>query len=264
MFVTPDALAQRIDAGLAPALAADPATHAEALALGREILEYGVSVLPRELYRGRSGAEIAALIAEDLEAVHWLEPKLLPHEVERTVTEPAKDDDDPDAAPVERTVVESIPPRVVELGTGWSVAAFVLARRRPDLAIDLVEPSRERQWWWNRLKNLHRTRNLRVTHTTAEEFAARHPRAFDAVLVKREAPGVAMDLAQPLVREGGRIVSFQTSDRTAELRKPKTTDDGLPVRIEESRSFASPAARGRTLLSLLVGATELDGSVPAA
>ena len=263
MNVTPEAVAQRLGAGLAPSLEREDRIRQIAFELGRELLDYGVSVMPRELYRGRSGSEIAGLVAEDVEAAVWMEPLLRPRQIERTVEPdpPASTDGDEAPAPGPKTIVEEVRPRVVELGSGWSLTAFVLAYLYPDQPIELVEPERPRLWFWRRLCSLYQKRNLRVHLSSHEDFIARNAGGVDLAIVKRHAPADALDLAVPLVREGGRVLSFQRSDRAAEIRKPRTNASGVPVRLESEVRFESAAARGRHLLCVGVG---LDGSAPAA
>lgn len=249
MNVTPDALAHRLGSGLSPALDADEDLRRLALDLGREILDYGISVLPRELFRGRSGREVAALVAEDVEAAVWMKPLLQPREVTRPA--PPSPDGDGEAP---QPLVEKIPPRVVEFGRGWGVTAFVLALLNPDQPFEIVDPSRARLWWWRRLTNLHGTKNLRVHLLDHDDFAARNAKGIDLVLTKRMGPADALDFGVPLLRDGGRVLSFQRSDRVAEIRKPRFDADGQPVRLESTLDFESPAARRRQLLCVGVGA----------
>lgn len=262
MNVTPDALNRRLTTGLSPALEADERHRALALELGQEILEYGISVLPRELFHGRSGSEVAALVAEDVEAALWIQPLLRPREVLRPAPPaPAGEDGDGEA---QKPVVEQVPARVAELGLGWGVTSLVLAILNPGQTFELVDPSRARLWWWRRVTSLHGTKNLRVHLMGHDEFVARNAKQIDVAIVKHMGPADALDLGVPLVREGGKVLSFQRSDRAAEIRKPRANADGLPVRLETTLEFESPAARRRQLLCVGVGTAGADGGQSAA
>ena len=262
MIVTPDAVARRLDQGLSPELLGDEHLRTLAHEFAREILDYGVSVLPRDVFRGRSGAEIAAMVTEGLETVRWASPLLRPREVRVPAPEPTTDDEaeaEPTAPKIER-----VPPRVVEVSSGWSITSILLAKLHPELEVELVEGDLKRMWWWHRLRNLHGLRNLTVHQVDPQAFARANRGRVDVVLVHRMAPSEALDFGVPLVREGGRVLSLQRSDRSAEVRRPRTNDDGVPVRFEVCHAFESPAAKGRCLLCVGVGVTALDAQGTAA
>ena len=262
MNVTPDAILRRLDGGLAPVIENDERLRALAHDMGEEILEYGVTVLPRELFQGRSGADIAAMIAEDLETALWMEPLLRPREVE-VPPEPVPDGEEAPETPPEPTI-EKIPPRIVELGNGWGINALLLAILHPDQPFHLVEPDRKRLWWWRRVTNLYGLRNLHVHAQSHEDFARHNANTCDVVVVKRLAPNDALDLGVPMLRENGRVLSFQRSDRADEVRRPRMNAEGLPVRLETAQAFESPIAQKRWLLCVGLGLAVLDGREPAA
>jgi 16S rRNA G527 N7-methylase RsmG len=263
MIVTANALQTRLTTGLAPSVAADEALRAFAIELAHEVLAYGIGVLPRELYGGRVGSEIAAMVAEDVEAALWMGPLLDARQVQ--LPSVAVSDGDEDAIQEQPTPrIESVFPRVVEIGAGVGLTAFVLAHLHRDQTIELVEPEHARLWFWRRLVNLYGVRNLKIHAMDTEAFAARNARQLDLVIVKRMAPTAALDFAVPLLRERGRILSFQRRDRAAEIRKPRRNADGLGVRLETTLAFQSAAARPRTMLSVGLGLAELDGQGAAA
>jgi len=260
MNVTPDAVSRRLRSGLAPALESDDRLRTFALDLGREITDYGISVLPRELFRFRSGAEVAGLVAEDLEAALWLKPMLIPREITRPAPapEPSQESTEADVPEPQEPVIDKIPPRVVEFGRGWGVTAFVLALLDPDNPYELVEPSRARTWWWRRICSLYDVKNLRVHLMDHDEFVTGNVKQADVAITKRISPYDALEMTLPLLREGGRVISFQREDRAAEVRKPRTTSDGLPVRLESTLDLVSPVVRGRQVLNVRVGTLDAE------
>lgn len=262
MNVTPEAILRRLDGGLAPAIENDDRLRSLAHDMGEEVIEYGVTVLPRELFQGHSGADIAAMIAEDFEAALWMAPLLRPREVE-VPPEPVPDGEEAPETPPEPTI-EKIPPRIVELGIGWGITALVLSILNPDQPFELVEPERKRLWWWRRVTSLYGLRNFRVHPQSHEDFARRNAGTCDVVTVKRMAPNDALDVAVPMLRENGRVLSFQRSDRADEVRRPRVNAEGVPVRLETAQAFESPVARRRWLLCVGLGLAVLDGRDPAA
>ena len=140
----------------------------------------------------------------------------------------------------------------------------MLSILNPDQPFELVEPERKRLWWWRRVTSLYGLRNFRVHPQSHEDFARRNAGTCDVVTVKRMAPNDALDVAVPMLRENGRVLSFQRSDRADEVRRPRVNAEGVPVRLETAQAFESPVARRRWLLCVGLGLAVLDGRDPAA
>lgn len=226
MNVSPDRVVQLVREGLAPALAADPVTLERAASLAREMVIYGERGLPRAMFAKPSGREVAAALCEDFEGAAI-------------------------AAPL-------FPARTLELSHGWGMVTFVLALQHPEHTFETVEEHRDRQWFLRRLCLLFGVRNLVVHDTSPSVFASENPAAYDLVFIKGLGPNEALDLAAPLLTERGRVMSFQTSDRSAEVRRPRTNDHGEALRLLTTVALVSAPARGRVILDVGCPTRELD------
>ena len=226
MNVSPDRVVQLVREGLAPSLAGDPALVDFATRLARDVVIYGERGMPRAMFAKPSGRDVAAMVCEDFEGAAVVAPLL--------------------------------PGRTLEISHGWGLISFVLAVQHPQLDFETLEDDRDRQWFLRRLALLFGVRNLVVHTQSPSDFTADHREAYDLVLVKHLGPEAALDLAEPLLRDHGRILSFQTRDRSAEVRRPRANDRARALRLQATTVLASAPARGRVILQVGSPAHELD------
>lgn len=232
MNVSPDRVVELVREGLAPSIAGDPATLDFALRLAREIVVYGERGLPRALFAKPSGRAVAAMVCEDFEGAAVAATKL--------------------------------PGRCVEFARGWGLVSFVLAVQHPEQSFETVESDRERQWFLRRLCALFGVRNLVVHDADEAAFVEGATTSYDVVVVKSRGPVEALVLVAPLLSARGQMLSFQTSDRSAELRRPHGDPRTHTLRLERTVALASAPARGRVLLCAGAVARELDAAQPTA
>lgn len=232
MNVSPDRVVQLVREGLAPSLAADAATLALATELARDLVVYGERGAPRALFARASGIPVAAMICEDFEGAATFAP--------------------------------FVGERSVEIAHGFGLVAWILAVQHPDHAFETVEPNRERQWYLRRLCALHGVRNLVIHTDRPDVFVRANEGVYAAVLVKGLDPEPALALATPLLAPQGRIFSWQTKDNSADVRRPRRSAVGAPLRLERTLALASAPARGRVILCVGCTAQELDAALPTA
>jgi 16S rRNA (guanine527-N7)-methyltransferase len=105
---------------------------------------------------------------------------------------------------------------VCDLGSGAGLPGLVMAIRRPDLAVTLVEPLLRRTTFLEEVVADLRLANVSVVRARAEELHG--TRTFDVVTARAVAP---LDrLARwslPLVRSGGEFLAMKGSSVQAEL-----------------------------------------------
>jgi 16S rRNA (guanine527-N7)-methyltransferase len=109
---------------------------------------------------------------------------------------------------------------VADIGSGAGLPGLVLAIRRPDLAVTLVEPLLRRTTFLEEAVVELGLDHVEVVRARAEELAGR--RSFDVVTSRAVAP---LDrLARwslPLVRPGGEMVAMKGSSAGAELESAR-------------------------------------------
>ncbi len=103
------------------------------------------------------------------------------------------------------------PGTLCDIGSGGGMPGLVLARMLPDDRVTLVESEgRKAQWLAREAEGLE---NVTVVHDRSEALAARDREQFDTVTARALAPPAAtLELAAPLVRVGGRVVVWTSSD----------------------------------------------------
>ncbi|MEQ1874126.1 MAG: RsmG family class I SAM-dependent methyltransferase [Ilumatobacteraceae bacterium] len=116
--------------------------------------------------------------------------------------------------------VAALPPtvqRLADLGSGGGLPGLVIAVRRPELAITLVERRRSRADLLQRA-----VRSLRLDHTDVfsgdvRELAETQPRSFDVVTARSfAAPEITARWAGILLVSGGMLVVSEPPQPTAE------------------------------------------------
>jgi 16S rRNA (guanine527-N7)-methyltransferase len=106
--------------------------------------------------------------------------------------------------------------RVCDIGSGAGLPGVVLAIRRPDLAVTLVEPLLRRSTFLDEVVDRLGLDNVQVVRARAEQV---HGTAeFDAVTSRAVAPlGRLLDWSMPLVRKGGVLLAMKGASAQAEV-----------------------------------------------
>lgn len=117
-------------------------------------------------------------------------------------------------------VADAIPfgSRVADVGSGAGLPGLVLAIRRPDLRVSLIEPMARRTDFLREAVESLGMENVTVIRGRAEDVARADPRRFDVVTSRALAP---LDrLARwclPLTDHGGNVLAMKGSSAAAEI-----------------------------------------------
>ena len=105
---------------------------------------------------------------------------------------------------------------VCDLGSGAGLPGLVLAIRRPDLRVTLVEPLLRRTTFLSEVVAALELENVEVLRHRAEELHGR--REFSVVTSRAVAPlPRLLDWSMPLVRQGGALVAMKGATAQAEV-----------------------------------------------
>lgn len=105
---------------------------------------------------------------------------------------------------------------VCDIGSGAGLPGLVLAIRRPDLSMTLIEPLLRRTTFLQEAVEALGLTNVEVARGRAEDF--RGQRTFDAVTSRAVAPLDRLSLwSLPLTRSGGLFVGMKGSSAEAEI-----------------------------------------------
>lgn len=116
-------------------------------------------------------------------------------------------------------LTELLPPAadVCDLGSGAGLPGVVLAIRRPDLQVTLVEPLLRRSTFLTEVVECLALTRVEVVRGRAEDLHG--VRQFDIVTARALAPlPRLLAWSMPLVRPGGQLLALKGSGATAELR----------------------------------------------
>lgn len=116
-------------------------------------------------------------------------------------------------------VEEAIPASqsVADIGSGAGLPGVVLAIRRPDLQVTLIEPLLRRATFLEEAVDLVGLSNATVVRSRAEDFVSRE--TFDVVTSRAVAElGKLATWSLPLVRPGGIFLPMKGSSADAELQ----------------------------------------------
>ena len=235
MNVTQAAVAALLEQGVSPEIRNDPALLSLTRRLALEVVDYGHGVMDDLLFSRSSGREIAAMACEDVETALLL--------VELAGSAPEA--------------------RLVFLEHGVGLGVISTAVRMPERAIHTVVATERGRWLLRRLVALLRLRNVVVHAGQTEAFHDAAPDGWDLVCIKGLGPRAAIDVGLPLTGPGGRILSWQRSDRSAEIRERRLGPRGEPTRLERKIASRCPAARGRTLLCIACETPQASPAVAA-
>ena len=105
---------------------------------------------------------------------------------------------------------------VCDIGSGAGLPGVVMAIRRPDLTVTLVEPLLRRTSFLGEVVEALELRNVEVVRARAEALHGR--RTFDVVTARAVAPLERLSQwSLPLVRSGGAFLAMKGSSVQAEL-----------------------------------------------
>jgi 16S rRNA (guanine527-N7)-methyltransferase len=105
---------------------------------------------------------------------------------------------------------------VCDIGTGAGLPGLVLAIRRPDLAVTLVEPLLRRVTFLSEVVDELGIGSVTIVRARAEELHGQVD--FSVVTSRAVAPlGRLLDWSMPLVREGGAMVAMKGSSADEEI-----------------------------------------------
>jgi 16S rRNA (guanine527-N7)-methyltransferase len=105
---------------------------------------------------------------------------------------------------------------VCDVGSGAGLPGLVLAIRRPDLRLTLVEPLRRRTTFLTEVVESLGLERVEVVRARAEELHGM--REFSVVTSRAVAPlGRLLDWSMPLVRQGGHLVAMKGSSARDEV-----------------------------------------------
>lgn len=95
--------------------------------------------------------------------------------------------------------------RVVDVGSGGGFPGLALAIARPDLDVTLIESERRKAEWLQRASA--NTANVRAVHRRSEDVARAEREAWDTAVIRAlAAPPAALELAAPLLADGGKLI----------------------------------------------------------
>jgi len=105
---------------------------------------------------------------------------------------------------------------VCDIGSGAGLPGLVLAIRRPDLGVTLVEPLLRRTTFLGEVVEDLGLERVEVVRARADELHGR--REFDVVTSRAVAPlGRLLDWSMPLVRQGGHLLAMKGSSAGEEI-----------------------------------------------
>jgi 16S rRNA (guanine527-N7)-methyltransferase len=133
--------------------------------------------------------------------------------------------------------------RVVDLGSGAGLPGLVLAVRRPDLAVDLVEPLERRcRFLVEAVAELHLADRVRVVRGRAEEPDVQvQVGAVGTVTARAVAPlDRLVRWAMPLLRPGGRLLAMKGERADEEMGAARAAVRRAGGRVEGLQRCAVP------------------------
>jgi 16S rRNA (guanine527-N7)-methyltransferase len=115
-------------------------------------------------------------------------------------------------------LTELLPPDVdvCDVGTGAGLPGVVIAIRRPDLRVTLIEPLLRRTTFLEEVVSILALDNVEVVRARAEELHG--SRSFDAVMSRAVAPlPKLLSWCLPLARAGGQVLAMKGASAADEL-----------------------------------------------
>jgi 16S rRNA (guanine527-N7)-methyltransferase len=120
-------------------------------------------------------------------------------------------------------LVPSAAETLVDLGSGGGLPGLVIASRRPDVAITLVERRRTRADLLERaVRSLGLAAHVRVVADDARHLLARAPASFDVVTARSFGPPQeTLELAVALLRPSGRVLIAEPPEAAGDRWPPE-------------------------------------------
>jgi 16S rRNA (guanine527-N7)-methyltransferase len=119
---------------------------------------------------------------------------------------------------------------VCDVGSGAGLPGVVMAIRRPDLALTLVEPLLRRATFLQETVDDLSLRNVEVVRARAEQLHG--SRRFDVVTSRAVAPlGKLLGWSLPLTHPGGQVLAMKGANAGAELEEARTSLPDVVVQL---------------------------------
>lgn len=142
--------------------------------------------------------------------------------------------------------------RVLDIGSGAGFPAIVLAIMRPDCQISSIDAVSKKISFQKHVGRLLQLGNLLPMHGRVEQLAQAQPEYFDLVTSRAfSSLELFCRLAQPLTRQGGRIVSMRSREGGYELQRFQDEFEQLGLLSEQTISYSLPLGLGQRRLLIL-------------
>ncbi|MCF8061876.1 MAG: 16S rRNA (guanine(527)-N(7))-methyltransferase RsmG [Deltaproteobacteria bacterium] len=140
-----------------------------------------------------------------------------------------------------------LPPsaRLLDVGSGAGLPGIPLKIVRPDLSIDLLEPSLKRHHFLKQAIRLLRMEHVQALRGRVEDSAGLLRPCYD-VVTARAVWGLrqAVEMCAPLVAKGGMLVGFAGSNAGAELTGARASLAGAGLHLEDAVDYRLPGTGG--------------------
>lgn len=148
---------------------------------------------------------------------------------------------------------------VVDVGAGAGLPGIVIGIARPDLAVTLLEPLLRRVRFLRECVEELDLPNVRVLRGRAEEHGGF---GADVVVARAVAPLARLaTVCLPLLRPGGELLAIKGATADEELRRARTTLEGLGAAAWDVLTVSPPQAVARaTVVRIIAPATPGRGA----
>ncbi len=142
----------------------------------------------------------------------------------------------------------ALPPKashgvVLDLGSGAGFPGIPLKIMHPELTIYLLEPTKKRSKFLERVVSDLLLSRVTIVNERAEVYAASYRETFDLVLARAVAPlNILLELAAPLVKPQGYIMAYKGVQAASELATTATAQRVLDLTLAEHRTTLLPHA----------------------
>lgn len=113
--------------------------------------------------------------------------------------------------------------RIIDIGSGAGFPGIPLKLVFPDLQLTLVESKRKRANFLNQIVRMLQLKSVHICHQRAEDLGEDMQELFDAALFRYvQSLEQCVELAEPILRPGGRIIMIKEPDYTGSVADPGT------------------------------------------
>lgn len=127
---------------------------------------------------------------------------------------------------------------LADIGSGAGFPGIPVQIVWPEKKITLVEPLQKRCRFLNAVKDELRLDNLTVENARAEDYAASHREAFDAVSARAVARlSILMELCTPLLKKGGMFIALKGRNGHEELEAAAPALQALNMKLDHEEDF---------------------------